>query len=186
MLVRRLLPLLHPALRIRNTVRLSSPLFSCASEAVHIWTASCQAAAVPFGLLRFLREQYPSWQECKIVPVALQYSFFLLLFWSFFRQYSFLVRRAPFASSAHRHRVTIAEPAPSIVRTLVWVSFSYPFLSEFPASAGTAAARFAVTASAAGGAALDLSAGGRLMGKTICLFRKAESRGDVGVRGCFF
>ena len=60
------------------------PLFSCASEAVHIRTASCQAAAVPFGLLRFLREQYPSWQECKIVPVALQYSFFLLLFWSFF------------------------------------------------------------------------------------------------------
>ena len=100
------------------------PLFSCASEAVHIRSASCQAAAVPFGLLRFLREQYPSWQECKIVPVALQYSFFLLLFWSFFRQYSFLVRRAPFASSAHRHRVTIAKPAPSIVRTLVWVSFS--------------------------------------------------------------
>ena len=61
-----------------------------------------------------------------------------------------------------------------------------PLLSEFPASAGTAAAGFAVTASAAGGAALDLSAGGRLMGKTICLFRKAESRGDVGVRGCFF
>ena len=35
-----------------------------------------------------------------------------------------------------------------------------------------------MTASAAGGAALDLPAGGRLMGKTICLLRKPESRGD--------
>ena len=53
-------------------------------------------------------------------------------------------------------------------------------------TAGTAAAGFAVTASAAGRAALDLPAGGRLMGKTICLLRKPESRGDVVVRGCFF
>ena len=81
---------------------------------------------------------------------------------------------------------TTTESAPALVRILVWGLFSWSLLSKFSASAGTAAAGFTVTASTAGGAALDLPAGGRLMGEMICLLRKPESRGDIVVRGCFF
>ena len=39
-------------------------------------------------------------------------------------QYLFLVRQAPFASSAYRRKATITEPVPAIARTRVWVLFS--------------------------------------------------------------
>ena len=68
--------------------------------------------------------------------------------------------------------------------------FAYSFhgraLRNFSAPTGASAAGLALAAAPTGRAALDLPTGGRLMGKMIYLLRKPESRGDVGVRGCFF